>query len=148
MVKNAPSNARDTRDVGSTLGSGRSPGVGYGNPLQYSPLENSMDRRAWWAIQSVHGSTKGQTRLSVHTHTHTHTHAHTHRLHSPSFIQLTPPPQSPSIPTSCWIQLPSTGLHLGYSFVTLSHHSSLSVCLSPTSNSKLRGNTITPQLSE
>ena len=48
-------------------GSGRSPGEGSGNPLQYSCLENSMDRGAWWA--TVHGVTKGQT---PHTHIHTH----------------------------------------------------------------------------
>ena len=74
VVKNASANARDTR--GSTLGSGRSPGVGNGNPLQYSPLENSMDRRAWWA--TVHGVTKGRKWLSAHTCTHTHMHTHTH----------------------------------------------------------------------
>ena len=49
-------------DSGSISGSGRSPGGGNGNPLQYSSLENPMDRGAWWAI--VHGVTKSQTRLS------------------------------------------------------------------------------------
>ena len=49
MVKNLPVNAGDTGDVGSIPGSGRSPGVGNGNPLQYSGLENPMDRGAWWA---------------------------------------------------------------------------------------------------
>ena len=44
VVKNPPANARDTRDSGSIPGSGISPGVGNGNPLQYSYLENSMDR--------------------------------------------------------------------------------------------------------
>ena len=53
VVKNLPAN---TGDMGSTPGSGRSPGEGNGNPLQYSGLENSMDRGAWWAI--VHGVTK------------------------------------------------------------------------------------------
>ena len=43
LVKNLPANAGDTRDVGLTLGSGRSPGEGNGNPLQYSRLEHSMD---------------------------------------------------------------------------------------------------------
>ena len=43
----------DRRDAGSIPGSGISPGVGNGNPLQYSCLENSIDRRAWWA--TVHG---------------------------------------------------------------------------------------------
>ena len=52
----------DTGEAGSILGLGRSPGGGNGNPLQYSCLENSMDRGAWWA--TVHGVTKGQTWLS------------------------------------------------------------------------------------
>ena len=47
-VKNLPANARDARDVGSIPGSGRSPGGGNSNPLQYSCLENPMDRGAWW----------------------------------------------------------------------------------------------------
>jgi len=46
-VKNPPANTGDTRDSGSILGSGRSPGEGNGNPLQYSCLENPMDRGAW-----------------------------------------------------------------------------------------------------
>ena len=49
MVKNLPANAGDIRDLGSIPGSGRSPGGGHGNPLQYSCLENSMDRGAWQA---------------------------------------------------------------------------------------------------
>ena len=52
--KNLTANAGDTRDKGSIPGSGKSPEVGNGNPLQYSCLENSMDRGAWWA--TVHGS--------------------------------------------------------------------------------------------
>ena len=56
MVKNLLANAGDIRDVGSIPGSGRSPGEGNGNPLQYSCLENSTDRGAWWAI--VHGVAK------------------------------------------------------------------------------------------
>ena len=47
MVKNPPANAGK---AGSIPGSGRSPGGGHGNPLQYSWLENPMDRGAWWAI--------------------------------------------------------------------------------------------------
>ena len=46
MVKNSPPNAGDVRDVGLIPGSGRSPGGGHGNPLQYSCLENPMDRGA------------------------------------------------------------------------------------------------------
>ena len=49
VVKNMPANARDIRDVGSIPGSGRSPGGGLGNPLQYPCLENPMDRGAWQA---------------------------------------------------------------------------------------------------
>ena len=49
MVKNLPANAGDIRDTGLILGSGRSPGGGHGNPLQYSCLENYMHREAWWA---------------------------------------------------------------------------------------------------
>ena len=57
-------------DLGLIPGSGRSPGEGKGNPLQYSCLENPMHRRAWWA--TIHGVAKSWTRLSD-THTHTHT---------------------------------------------------------------------------
>ena len=51
--------AGDARDVGLIPGLGRSPGIGNGNSLQYSCLENSMDRGAWRAI--VHGAAKSQT---------------------------------------------------------------------------------------
>ena len=47
VVRNLPANAGDVRDVGSIPGSGRSPGGGHGNPLQYPGLENPMDRGAW-----------------------------------------------------------------------------------------------------
>ena len=59
MVKNLPVSAGDVRDVSSVLGSGRSPGEGNGNPLQYSYLENLMDRGAWEA--TVHRVTKSDT---------------------------------------------------------------------------------------
>ena len=49
-------------NLGSVPGVGRSPGGGHGNPLQYSCLENPMDRGAWWV--TVHGVTKSQTQLS------------------------------------------------------------------------------------
>ena len=76
VVKNLPANARA---AGSVPGSGRSPGGGNGNPLQYFCLGNSMDRGAWQA--TVHRVTKSRTWLSTgacalsftHTHTHTHT---------------------------------------------------------------------------
>ena len=56
VVNNPPANARNTRDRSLIPGSGRSPGVGNSNSLQYSCLENSMNRGAWWAI--VHGVAK------------------------------------------------------------------------------------------
>ena len=72
MVKNPPANAGDTRDLGLIPGLGRSPGGGHGNPLQYSCLENPMDRGAWRA--TVHGVAESQTRLSDTVCSHTHTH--------------------------------------------------------------------------
>ena len=61
VVKNPPANAGDGRDVGLIPGSGRSPGGGNGNLLQYSCLENPMDRGAWQA--TVHRVAKSWTRL-------------------------------------------------------------------------------------
>ena len=58
-VKNPSANAGDIRDAGSIAGLGRSPGGGHGNPLQYSCLENPMDRRA--SKDTVHGVTKSWT---------------------------------------------------------------------------------------
>ena len=60
-VKNLPANAGDARDVGSIPGLGRSPGEGIGNPLQYSCLDNPMDKGAWQA--TVHGVAKSGTQL-------------------------------------------------------------------------------------
>ena len=59
VVKNLPTNAGATGDASSIPGSGRSPGGGYGNPLQYSCLGNPMN----WPV-TVHGVTKSWTRLS------------------------------------------------------------------------------------
>ena len=59
VVKESACQAGDTGDVGSILGSGRSTGVGNGNPLQYSCLGNPMDRGAWLA--TVLGVAKSQT---------------------------------------------------------------------------------------
>ena len=61
MVKNLPANAGDIEDEGSIFGLGRSPGGGHGNPLQYSCLENSMDRGPWKAM--VHGVAESQRQL-------------------------------------------------------------------------------------
>ena len=55
MVKNPPAKARDASNVGLIPGSGRFPGVGNGNPFQYSCLESFMDRGAWQA--TIHGVT-------------------------------------------------------------------------------------------
>ena len=59
VVKNLLASVGDARDMGLTPGLGRSPGVGNGNPIQYSCLENPMDRGAWRA--TVHRVTKSQT---------------------------------------------------------------------------------------
>ena len=62
VVKNLHASARDARDVGSIPGSGRSPGVGNCDPLQYPWQNNPMNRGAWWAI--VHEIEKSNTGLS------------------------------------------------------------------------------------
>ena len=56
VVKNPPASAVDIRDLSSVPVSGRFPGGGYGNPLQYFFLENPMDTGAWWA--TIHGVTR------------------------------------------------------------------------------------------
>ena len=65
-VKNLPANAGDSGEAGSIPGSGRSPGGGHDSPLQFSCLENPMDRGAWLA--TIHGVAKSYT--TEHTHTH------------------------------------------------------------------------------
>ena len=68
VIKNLPATSEDVRDMGSIPGSGRSPGGKHCNPLQYSYLENPMDRGAWGA--TVHRVAKSRTqlkRLSTHT---------------------------------------------------------------------------------
>ena len=72
VVENPPGKAGDTGDVGSIPGMGRSPGGGSGDPLQYSCLENPLDRGAGWA--TVHGVKKSYTYIYIHIHRHTHTH--------------------------------------------------------------------------
>ena len=81
--KESASTAGATGDTGSIPRSGRSPGEGHGNPLQYFCLENPMDKGAWWA--TVHGVAKSRTRLkrlSMHTYISTDfisKHNHSHR---------------------------------------------------------------------
>ena len=66
MLKNPPANAEDV-SLRFDLWVGKIPGGGHGSPLQYSCLENPMDRGAWWA--TVHGVTKSQTSLKrLRTH--------------------------------------------------------------------------------
>ena len=85
VVKNPPASVGDTGDTSLIPVLGRSPGVGNSNPLQYSCLENYMDKGVWWAV--VNGVTKNWTRLSnldidstlVHTTPPPHTHMCTHR---------------------------------------------------------------------
>ena len=62
VVKNPPSNTGDLRDASWIPGLGKTPGGGHGNPLQYSCLQNPMDRGAWRA--TTHGVTKSQTGLN------------------------------------------------------------------------------------
>ena len=61
VVKKLPANAGDARDTGSIPGLGRTPEEGHGSPLQYSCLENPMDRGAWQAM--IHSVAKSRTRL-------------------------------------------------------------------------------------
>ena len=61
MLKNTPISAGDMRDLGPIPGSGRSPGGGPGNPLQYPCLENPKDRGVWW--ETVHRVAKSHTQL-------------------------------------------------------------------------------------
>ena len=67
--KESACNAGDSRDESSIHGSGRSPGEGNGNPLQYSCLRNSVDGGAWWA--SVHGVTRVRHDIATKTTTET-----------------------------------------------------------------------------
>ena len=69
VVKNLSASAGAIRDVGSIPGSGWSSGVGNGHLLQYSFLENSIDRGAWWI--TVCGVTESRRLVNTHTHTHT-----------------------------------------------------------------------------
>ena len=74
MVKNTPANAGDIREMGLIPASGRFPGEGNGNPLQYSCQENPMDRGAWpclspWGWERVRNDLATKC-MNVHVHTH------------------------------------------------------------------------------
>ena len=84
VVKNPPANAADSSLI---IGLGRSPGEGNGYLLQYSYLDNSMDRGVWRA--TVHGVTKSQTQLSnSHTQTHIYIHTYTHTYEYITYIYI------------------------------------------------------------
>ena len=84
VVKNPPANAADSSLI---IGLGRSPGEGNGYLLQYSCLDNSMDRGVWRA--TVHGVTKSQTQLSnSHTQTHIYIHTYTHTYEYITYIYI------------------------------------------------------------
>ena len=69
VVENPPADGREVKDSGSVPGSGKCPGGEHGNPLQYSCLENPVDRGAWWLM--VHRVTKSWTQLKrISTHTY------------------------------------------------------------------------------
>ena len=85
VVKNPYANAWDARDAGLIPGWGRSPRIGTGNPLQYSCLENSMDKGSWQTkVQRV---TKSYKESETTKHVHVSTHVHTHTIEIEKRIQ-------------------------------------------------------------
>ena len=82
VVKNLPTNAGDTRDMGSIPGLERSPGVANDNSLpgKCSCLGSPMDREAWWDNNPWNHKESDMTEWLAHTHTHTHAHTHTHTI--------------------------------------------------------------------
>ena len=84
MVKNPPTNIGEASNVDLITGLGKSCGEGNGNPLQYSCLENPMDRGAWWA--TVHGAARvGHGWTPEHTHRRTGSVTILHRAASRCF---------------------------------------------------------------
>ena len=80
MVKNLPASAGDMRDLCSIPGSGRSPGGGHGDPLQYSCLKNPVDRGAWRATVHVVAKSQTQKQLSMHAYTTIHLYCIVHKV--------------------------------------------------------------------
>ena len=99
LLKNPPANAGVARDTGSIPGLGRSPGVENGTPLQYSCLENPMNRGAWWA--TVHGVAKSQT-------TTKHTCLHTWSLQGPQEPLWMQKSEDAQVPCVKWCNIMST----------------------------------------
>ena len=91
MVKNPPANARDMKDAGSILGYGRTPAGEHGNPLQYSCLENPMDREEPDRLQSIVSHGVGQDWSNL-AHTYMHV----------NVLPLSPQPMAPHCSTLAW----------------------------------------------
>ena len=114
VVKNLPANARDLRDMGLIAGSGRSPGGGNGNPLQFSCLKNPMDRGTWQAQSIGYHSQTWLKQFSMYTSPRT------------PFPRLNlPPPDFHFSVRPCWPPSfkggpPSTPAHLSHHPVTTS----------------------------
>ena len=100
MVKNPPANTGDIRVVGSFPGLGRSPGGEHGNPLQYSCLENPMDRGAQQAI--VHRVTQSLTRLKRLGMHAQNKYRLEMCLHDPTCPLMLLPSASEELPVSSW----------------------------------------------
>ena len=96
IVRNLSASAGDTRDACLIPGLGKSHGVGSSNLLQYSCLENSMDRRDWQAtVQGItesdsteHTHTHARMHVRAHTHARMHAHTHTHAGYSPGYHRV------------------------------------------------------------
>ena len=111
VVKNPPANAGDIREVGSIPGLGRSPGAGYGDPLQYSCLENPKDRGARRAtVHRVEKSQTGLKRLSSRRHTSDQACTHVLELNQTTGSCSGPPAQLSAAPApkhSAWLSDPA-----------------------------------------
>ena len=115
VVKNQPVNAGDLRDASSIPGWGRVPGGGHSNPLQYSCLENPMDRGAWWAtVHRVTKSCAGLKRLSMYAC----------NIYILSFLSLPPAPHSLSqslVLYLTWFHFHLQSFYLDFSVVEFFH---------------------------
>ena len=100
VIKNPPANTGDIRVVGSFPGLGRSPGGGYGNPLQYSCLERPMDRGAQQAI--VHRVAQSPTRLNRLGMHAQNKYRLEMWLHDPTCPLMLLPSASEELPVSSW----------------------------------------------